>query len=63
MVSDFRKDAVLKLANSSEVIVWFVSRLGVFCPVKLFIFFRKSLPKNSCAIFGERYNEQKADTN
>ena len=40
MVSDFRKDAVLKLTNSSEVIVWFVSRLGVFLPREAFhIFF------------------------
>jgi len=48
MMSDFRKDAVLKSANSSEIIVWFVSRFGVF--LKIF-------SKNSCAIFGERYNE------
>jgi hypothetical protein len=31
MVSDFRKDAVLKLANCSEIAVWFISYFGGSC--------------------------------
>jgi hypothetical protein len=31
MVSDFRKDAVLKLTNNSVIVVWFISYFGVSC--------------------------------